>query len=250
MIHIKRLNEMNYREAVSQALNSCDTLRLGMASHTFSCAFGDGEWEELPETHRRIYGQLKPNVVGDTSIEIQWDINISDGTIAGWDSGEVEIYFKVIDMCVYTLMRGNTPVLTVKGEYVPEFLQLEDTNTYGDYISIFIDANGHIRNWNGNQKRQIISFFRKYGSRALTENRYDDRYYYFDTETLAKEVYVTEHFDDEFKEQFADKTNKQLYDAVMSLYDFVAGDTKPNLNDRDDILIWLYEYAYEAIGEQ
>ena len=86
--------------------------------------------------------------------------------------------------------------------------------------------------------------------KKINEYRNDDRYYYFSESSLSREVYVPDTFDDEFKQQFDDMTNKQLYDAVGELYDFVTGDTKPNMNDRDELLSWIYEYACGMIDEQ
>lgn len=255
MIHIKRLNEMNkYQSAMVNMLNACDTLRIGSASYTFACAFGNGDWEDLPETHRRISGQLRSFVKGNGSVEIEWDLNLDTGTIAGWDSGLVEIYFKVADMGEYMLMKDGKPVCEVTGEYVPNFLQIEDKNTYGDYISIMIDENGHINGWNGNLKRQVFSFFRKYGryvgTREVSESRDDGRYYYFSEKSITREVYVPETFDDEFKSQFDDMDNRQLYEAIKELYDLVAGDPMPNKYDRDELLSWIYEYAREMLENE
>lgn len=84
--------------------------------------------------------------------------------------------------------------------------------------------------------------------RGLRESRDDGRYCYFSEKSITREVYVPETFGDEFKSQFDDMDNRQLYDAVKELYDFVAGDPMPNKYDRDELLSWIYEYALDMVS--
>ena len=77
----------------------------------------------------------------------------------------------------------------------------------------------------------------------------NDRYYCFSEKELNREVYAPERFGSDFCRQFDDMTNKQIYDLVLSLYDFVNGDRKPNIGDRDELLEWVYEYAVEMLDE-
>lgn len=154
-------------------LNSCDTLRLGLASYTFACMFADDDdWEELVDTDRYITGKLNPHFKGDTSIEIEWDIDLRTGVIKGWDCGEVEIYFKVTDMAEYALMCNGEVVAKIDSgrTYVPLFLQIEDDECFDDYISIKIDERGHINKWNGNTKRQVIAFFKRWTPSGIADS--------------------------------------------------------------------------------
>lgn len=80
-------------------------------------------------------------------------------------------------------------------------------------------------------------------------NEFNDsgRYCYIGVESLNKEIRVPETFCDEFKEQFNDADNKQLLDIIMELYDFASTDRKPDVNDREELLSWLYEYCCAMI---
>lgn len=86
--------------------------------------------------------------------------------------------------------------------------------------------------------------------KKINEFRNDDRYYYFSEAALEREVYVPETYGEEFTKQFDDMSNRQLYDALNSLYDFAGGDTRPDMNDREEMLQWLYEYAYSMLEDE
>lgn len=85
--------------------------------------------------------------------------------------------------------------------------------------------------------------------KKINEMSNDDRYYYFSESDLNREVYVPEVFDDDFKKQFDDLDNAKLFSAIKSLYDLVQGDEKPDTNDRDDLLKWIWEYAVCALED-
>jgi len=65
---------------------------------------------------------------------------------------------------------------------------------------------------------------------------------------LNREVVVNSTFD-EFMEQFEDVDTKDLYDFVMKTYDFATGDAKPDINNREEILNWVYEYCIAFANE-
>lgn len=164
-------NIMTFKEYMSSRwlrMEECDAVRVEMGSYTFAwLPEGAKDFEELVETDGRITGKIPSHFRGDGSVEIRWDIDIATGRIRGWDSGEAMIYFKIVDMGIYTLMYGNRPVSRVKGEYVPEFLQppVSGVTRYGkceDYLILEVGRDGGIMNW-GRLKRKILPFFKRNG---------------------------------------------------------------------------------------
>lgn len=177
----KRVSESLADANMQSDFSNCDTVRLELTSLTYDCKFKGEEDECLIETNRYIFGKTVDVFNGDYD-EIQWDIDIESGTIKGWDSGEVEIYFKVTDGGTYTLMEKGK-VLAKITDYVPLFLQI-DYPGYNDYVYITIDKDGRIKNWDGKRRKlQIIDFFKgkeepisyysagRSGNRAIPESR-------------------------------------------------------------------------------
>ena len=171
MTHIKKIDEMeecNERlniqpvtkerlEQMNMRNKSGDTVRIEISSGTYRCMFDGEESQSLRETNRHIFGKTVDKFKGDIS-EIVWDLDIQFGRINGWDDKAVEIYFKVVDKGIYSLLKGNKVVETKKYEYVPKFLQI-DENGYGDYFAITIDSKGFIKNWGDKQIQEVFAFF-------------------------------------------------------------------------------------------
>lgn len=144
-----------------------DTVRMELASKSYWCRFAgeDPDGESLMETNRYITGKNTEEFRGEPK-EIVWDLDIKTGVIRGvedgvskpWESGEVYIGFKVVDMGNYILMGNGREIFRKDYEYVPEFLQIEE-NGWGDYIEIVIEKDGKVRGWGDLRKRQVFSFF-------------------------------------------------------------------------------------------
>lgn len=157
MTHIKRIDEMANAAKQGKDLFGCDTVKVELSSLTYCCKFGNENEEELIKTNRYIFGKTVDTFEGN-DYEIEWDIDINTGTIKGWDSGKVEIYFKVVDGGRYTLLEHGK-VLAQKTDYVPFFLQI-DENGFNDYVQITVDENGRIKDWDGEKRKmQIIGYF-------------------------------------------------------------------------------------------
>ena len=82
--------------------------------------------------------------------------------------------------------------------------------------------------------------------KRLCEMNEDEPIIYLDY--LNREVVVNSTFD-EFMEQFENVDTKDLYDFVMKTYDFATGDTEPDINNREEILNWVYEYCIAFANE-
>lgn len=85
------------------------------------------------------------------------------------------------------------------------------------------------------------------GTAAQGGGKYDEsRYYYVDY--LNMEVYVHEDFR-KFAKQFDRIPTPKIYDTIVSLYDFTSQDERPDRNDRETLLEWLYEYCCADLDE-
>ena len=75
-------------------------------------------------------------------------IDVDTGELLHWPKGQTaSVWMKVCDRGSYYLMSETGEVLMEKEEeYCPGFLCI-GANGYGDYISLDIDENGHIRDW-------------------------------------------------------------------------------------------------------
>lgn len=152
-----KISEMMGAKAEQNDLFSCDTVRVELSSLTYDCKFENGEEETLIETNRYIFGKTVDTFTGD-DYEIVWDIDINTGIIKGWDSGKVQINFKVTDGGRYSLLK-NGKIVAEKSDYVPFFLQI-DENGYNDYVEITVDKNGQIKNWDGKYRKiQVVGYF-------------------------------------------------------------------------------------------
>ena len=50
-------------------------------------------------------------------------------------------------------------------------------------------------------------------------------------------------------EQFEDVDTRDLYDFVVKTYDFASEDEKPDANNRNEILEFVYEYCIAFANE-
>lgn len=74
------------------------------------------------------------------------------------------------------------------------------------------------------------------------------RNYYIPTEDINRLVYVPSRFTDEFKKQFDDLDNQQLYNSIMELSDYDSIESEEvNINDRKSLLLWIWEYASDRL---
>lgn len=76
----------------------------------------------------------------------------------------------------------------------------------------------------------------------------NSRNYYIPTEDINRLVYVPSRFTDEFKKQFNDLDNQQLYNSIMELSDYDAVDAETDINNRNALLLWIWEYASEKLA--
>lgn len=77
----------------------------------------------------------------------QWKatVMVDSGQILEWPSGqERQMYCKVCDAGIYTLLDDAGEVVAVKDGYVPNDIVPGD---YGDYVSLKINGDGVITNW-------------------------------------------------------------------------------------------------------
>ena len=96
--------------------------------------------------------------------------------------------------------------------------------------------------------REIMDIVKETVKRVLKESRHnDDRYWYFSERGLNREVYVPLVFNKEFVRQFDDMSNEQLYNAVLGLYDYIEGDDMPDINNRNEMCEWIWEYADDML---
>lgn len=143
-----------------------------------ACYFEDCDINGVPDD------MTNPKVCGyDPKLNlIVWDIDFTTGTIKNWNGQEVKTYYKVVDGGEYVLEIDSKCVEDVEGEYVPEFLSIDDEG-YGDYVFLTIGKDGKINGWNGYVKQQVVDWFTEYGSGGdylwMLE---DDKPYTFDAE--------------------------------------------------------------------
>lgn len=77
----------------------------------------------------------------------QWNatVMIDSGQILEWPKGnEYEVYCKVCDAGIYTLIDDSGSVVSIKDGYVPNGIV---PGEYGDYVHLVINSDGVITNW-------------------------------------------------------------------------------------------------------
>lgn len=86
-------------------------------------------------------GDLVPFRTGDALI---FTIDLETGTVINWPEGTTaNMYYKVCDAGVYSLIDEAHGVVCQKDGYVPAMI-----GEYGDYIKLEIDEDGKITHWN------------------------------------------------------------------------------------------------------
>lgn len=97
---------------------------------------GDSEDDDLPTDFPLLSKDKKTWVAR---------VDVDTGVIYDWPKGEVrEMYVKVCDQGIYTLLDENGKELCKKDGYVPNGII---PGEWGDYIDLKIDTNGVITNW-------------------------------------------------------------------------------------------------------
>ena len=97
----------------------------------------------------------------------RWEIKIDveTGNVVGWPNGiKGDIHYKVCDDGTYWLEDADGNKIHEIDSYVPEFFDFCD-DSYGDYIIMTIDENGHIEEWyeDDELKSRIDSFLLEEG---------------------------------------------------------------------------------------
>lgn len=78
-----------------------------------------------------------------------WDIKIDleTGNILNWPQGtKAYVHYKVCDQGIYWLEDAEGNEIHKIESYVPSILDTEG-DSYGDYVLLTIDENGHIEDW-------------------------------------------------------------------------------------------------------
>lgn len=96
------------------------------------------------------------------------------------------------------------------------------------------------------EKRNIAAKLNNHIKRLCEMNENEPPVVYLDY--LHREVDVCSTLE-EFSEQFEDTPTKDLYDFVVKSYDFASDDEKPNANNRNEILEFVYEYCVAFADE-
>lgn len=78
--------------------------------------------------------------------EVVWDIDIKTGVIQNWNGKEVGLYDKLRDEGTYELVCNGKVICSIDG-YVPDFCCIGEDG-YGDYISMTVNSDGSINDWN------------------------------------------------------------------------------------------------------
>lgn len=74
-------------------------------------------------------------------------IDVDNGHIENWPEGvTAEVYYKVCDEGVYTLLDEDENEIVRSESYVPGCFGITNSG-YGDYMFFNIDRNGYIENW-------------------------------------------------------------------------------------------------------
>lgn len=101
----------------------------------------------------------------DESYRFALKIDAETGKIVGWPEGvEADIHYKVCDDGTYWLEDAEGNKIHEIDSYVPQLFDFCD-DSYGDYIIMTVDKNGHIEEWydEGTLKSRIDSFLEEEG---------------------------------------------------------------------------------------
>lgn len=170
---------------------------------------GKEDNETNPEIPCYVYSSLHE--------EKYWNpiIDVNTGIIINWDkSKNISAYvnYKVCDMCEIDYFEDDKLICNNETyRYCPRFLS-PDENNFGDYITMHIDTNGKIKNWNINMVDEWINNRPKLNIEKSSNN---------DSENLSNKF-------DEFIKLMTPENNENYVDELDRNYD---------LNSKDKI--WL-----------
>lgn len=83
-------------------------------------------------------------------------INIENGQIVNWQIGvTANVHYKVCDGFSCSLIGLDDEIVVDFEGYVPSFMSPSE-NGFGDYIIMFIDKDGYIKDWNKNQVNKFL----------------------------------------------------------------------------------------------
>lgn len=76
-------------------------------------------------------------------------IRLGDGSVAGWPEGvRADIHYKVCDQGQYWLLdEHRNRVAKWRGDYVPDSILSQRETGHGDYIIMFVGADGKVDGW-------------------------------------------------------------------------------------------------------
>ena len=108
-------------------------------------------------------------------------INVITGQIINWTIGNyADINYKVCDLCYIDYFEDDEIICNNEVErYCPLFLS-PDENNFGDYITIKIDKNGYIKNWDINLVEAWIKRQPKLSKKTIIRNQ-DTNYNIFNS---------------------------------------------------------------------
>lgn len=103
--------------------------------------FEDAEVNGVPENEET---PLMPFVVNRRWII---EVDIKKGCILDWPKGvSARVNYKVCDEGIYMIYDSDKRLIKRKEGYVPDIFGQDDAS-FGDYVSMSIDADGRIQNW-------------------------------------------------------------------------------------------------------
>lgn len=118
---------MKFTRMVKQTVE-VDAIRISLGGRAFDDPSED--WSGLP-----LFDAEK----GEWTV----DVDLATGRIKGWPGGAFDLFTKICDEGIYTLLQGDAEIVAIAG-YVPNgVVPGED----GDYVEMKIAADGTITNW-------------------------------------------------------------------------------------------------------
>lgn len=112
----------------------------------YPCCWEDSDVNNLEDDAEN---PAMPCVAKDADGQLVWEINIdlNTGLITNWTKGTTaNIHYKSCDENTILFKDKSGAVIKRYDGYVPEFLAPEG-NSFGDYVIMHIDENGHIQNF-------------------------------------------------------------------------------------------------------
>ena len=131
---------------------------------------GDGQFIPSPEKITFLINSDK--YIGedvDTARKLPYELtlDIKKGRIEDWKYGRFHASYKMVDaFSCYIECEGGTD-FEVSGEYVPNMLSVY-TPGWGDYISMYIDPDGRVEDFNS---KEAADSLRRYIFNLLRENK-------------------------------------------------------------------------------